>query len=78
MQVHERNVTRCLWFTDPTKPNKVNGNLSWLSNNAVTPMYARYLTRTVTSVYSVCDPENQLYLQNSIFTIKHTEINSGC
>ena len=28
VQEYERNVTRFLWFTDPTKPEKVEGNLS--------------------------------------------------
>ena len=28
VQEHERDVTRFLWFTDPTKPEKVEGNLS--------------------------------------------------
>jgi len=28
VQAHERDVTRFLWFTDPTKPSKVDGNIS--------------------------------------------------
>ena len=28
VQEHERDVMRFLWYTDPTKPKKVEGNLS--------------------------------------------------
>ena len=28
IQENEHNVTRFLWFTDPTKPERVEGNLS--------------------------------------------------
>ena len=28
VQEHDRDVTRFLWYTDPTKPEKIEGNLS--------------------------------------------------